>query len=272
MRWIREHKVFSVVAAIVVVLILVIVGSFVSGGGSSVIGGGVQKIINTVEKPFAAFAGGVKDTFNGIFKYKDLQEENEQLKEENKELKESNNNLQMQRSEYEELQDLAKAFDFEPFGDDSDAVAANVIGVDNSMIYRNITVDVGEDKGIKEGDVVVDGNGLVGEVTEVNGNTSKISSILDTDHNISFMVQNKTSVLGVLNGQGKSKLSGYLIDDNANIAEGDTLVTSGMGHYPKGIIIGRVSKVEFNSDTQLRMVEVRPTANFKSMTKVAIFK
>ena len=178
----------------------------------------------------------------------------------------------MQRSEYEELQDLAKAFDFEPFGDDSDAVAANVIGVDNSMIYRNITVDVGEDKGIKEGDVVVDGNGLVGEVTEVNGNTSKISSILDTDHNISFMVQNKTSLLGVLNGQGKSKLSGYLIDDNANIAEGDTLVTSGMGHYPKGIIIGRVSKVEFNSDTQLRMVEVRPTANFKSMTKVAIFK
>lgn len=271
MRWIREHKVFSIVAAIVVVLILIIIGSFVSGGGSSVIGSGVQKIVSTVEKPFAAFAGGVKDTFNGIFKYKDLQEENEQLKKENQELKESNNNLQMQKSEYDELQELAKAFDFEPYGEGSEAVAANVIGVDNSMIYRNITVDAGEDKGIKKGDVVVDGNGLVGEVVDVNGSTAEISSILDTDHNISFMVQGKSSILGVLSGQGKSKLSGYLLDDNANIAEGDTLVTSGMGHYPKGIVIGKVSKVEFNSDTQLRMVEVRPTANFKSMTKVAIF-
>lgn len=272
MRWIREHKVFSIVVAIVIVLIIVIIGSFMSGGGSSFIGGGINKIVTTIEKPFASFAGGVKDTFNGIFRYKSIQEENEKLKEENEKLKESNNNLSLQRSEYEDLQKLAEAFQFEPFGKKSEAVAANIISVDNSMIYKNFTVDVGEDKGIKKGDVVVDGNGLVGEVKEVNGNTAKVSSILDSGHNVSFMVQGKTSILGVLGGEGKNKLTGYLIDKNANIAEGDTLVTSGMGHYPKGIVIGKVTNVEFDSDTQLRMVEVKPTAKFKSMTKVAIFK
>ncbi len=272
MRWIREHKLFSVVVGIVVVLIMIIVGSFASGSNSNFIGDGVRKVVTTIEKPFASFAGGVKNAFNGIFKYKSLQEENESLKEENAKLKESVSNLSLQQSEYNELQKLSKAFDFEPFTDSGEAVAANIIATDNSMVYKTFTVDAGTNKGIEKGDVVVDGNGIVGEVTKVSKNTATVTSILDVNKNISFMVQNKTSVLGVLSGEGKTKLNGYLVDEASNIAEGDTLVTSGMGHYPKGIVIGKVTKVEYDSDKQLRLVQVQPSADFKSMKKVAIFK
>lgn len=272
MRWIREHKLFSTVVGIVIVLVLVIIGSYASGGGSSVIGGGIQKAINVVEKPFASIAGGIKDGFNGIFKYKSLQEENEELKEEIEKLKQSNTNLTLSKEEYEDLQELAKVFDFEPFTGKSDAVVANIISIDNSMAYKEFTVDVGEDKGIAKGNVVVNSNGLVGIVEEVNGNTAKISSILDSNNNISFMVKRNDDILGVLKGEGKDVLPGYVMDEKANVVEGDTLITSGMGKYPKGITIGKVTDVKYDSDTQLKRVEVKPTVKFKSMQKVAIFK
>ncbi len=271
MRWIREHRLFSTVAGIVIVLIMIIVGSYISGG-TNVLGKGVHRFISAVEKPFTYVAGNIQDGFNGIFKYKSLQEENEKLREENEELKQKNINLAISNKDYEELKKLAETFNFEPFNGIKKAVVGNIIFMDNSMVYREFTIDVGTDKGVLEGDIVVDSNGLVGVVKDASKNTAKISSILDINNNISFMVKRDMSVLGVLKGKGKSKLEGYLLDEKANIIEGDTLITSGMGHYPKGIVVGKVSKVEYDSDTQLKRVEVRPTFNLKSMQKVAIFK
>ncbi len=272
MRWIREHKLFSTVVAIVIVLILIIVGSYASGGGSSFISSGFRKAINTIEKPFAYVAGGIKDGFSGIFNRGSLKEQIEELQKENEKLKQSNTNLTLTQEEYSELKSLAKAFEYEPYKGMPAPIVANIIAVDNSMVYREFTISAGSDKGLKKGDPVVDSKGLVGVVNQVNKDTAKISSILDINHSISFMVKKKDSVLGVLKSNGSNKLSGYLIDENANISEGDTLLTSGMGNYPKGITVGKVTEIEYDSDTQLKMVEVKPSANFKSMQKVAVFK
>ena len=97
--------------------------------------------------------------------------------EENEKLKESNNNLILKQSEFDQLKELSEAFDFKPFKGTEKSVAANIIAVDNSMAYSAFTVDAGEDKGIKEGSIVVDGKGLVGEVSKVNKTTSQIKSI-----------------------------------------------------------------------------------------------
>ena len=272
MRWIREHKLFSTVVAIVIVLILIIVDSYISAGGSSIISGGFQKVINTIEKPFASFAGGVKDGFSSIFGQKSLKSENEKLREENERLKRSNTNLTLTQEEYSELKDMADAFEYEPYKGLGNPVVANIIATDSSMSYKSFTIGAGSNKGIKKGDTVCDSKGLVGVVEQVNKDTAKVSSILDVNRNISFMVKSKDSILGVLKSDGSKKLIGYLLDDNANVSEGDTLLTSGMGNYPKGITVGKVTKVEFDSDTQLKMVEIKPTANFKSMQKVAVFK
>ena len=272
MRWFKEHKIFSTVAAIVVILILIIVKSYANMGMTSFVGSGVQKIASFVGKPFVFVADGVGSAVTGIFDYKDLQTENEKLKAENEKLKQRNNNLTMSKNELKELKELAKIFDYEAFEGIDDIVAANIIAVDNSMIYKEFTVDAGTSKGIGAEDIVVNSDGIVGIVKEANKNTAKISSILETNNNISFMLKKNSKVKGVIKGNGSKTLEGYLMNSDANVVEGDVIVTSGVGKYPKGITIGKVSEVEYDSDSQLKRIKVKPGADFTTMQKVAIIK
>ena len=272
MRWLREHKIFSTVVTIILVLIIVIFASFASGGGSNFLGDSFRSVVNVIVKPFTNISNSVDNNVSGIFGYKKLQEENENLKAENDRLRESNNNLALQKAEFEQMKDLADAFNMEPFKGNSEAVAGNVIAVDKSMAYSEFTVDVGRDKGIEIGNIVVDGKGLVGEVSKVNAYTCQIKSILNINKNVSFTVKNNKNVTGVVHGDGNREMAGYFINSKANAVEGNVILTSGMGNFPKGIVIGRIDKIEFDNDTQLKKIKVKPTAKITSLQKVAIFK
>ena len=270
-KWISEHRLFSLLSGIVVVLILVIFFSFISAGGSSAISRGFQSGIAWLERPFSAFSQGVKKNVGGIFRYKKLQAENEKLQAKVDKLEEENKDLQLKENELEELEDLSKAFDYDPFEDAGKAVVGRVIEVDNSSPYVVFTVDVGTEKHIKKNDIVVNGSGLVGRVQEAGKGYSKIVSVLSTKNSISFKAQRKTSITGLLKGDGKGNLTGYVMDDDMAVLKGDKLVTSGIGIYPEGIRIGTVTKIDYDQDRQLKTVTVSPTVDFDALQKVAIF-
>jgi rod shape-determining protein MreC len=271
MNWFRRHKIFTATAGVVLILCLFVVASFAMGGGSTAIGRGLQTIVTAVEKPFAYAAGGIKNTFEGIFQYRSVLEENEALKKENKALKQENLELALTQEELAQLEDLSDAFDFTPFAGRGDAVAGNIITLDNSNLYQTFVIDAGSDKGIKVNNIVVDGSGLVGRVREVGPDWAKVVSVLDENNKISFKVLRKGTIQGVLHGNGDGKLEGYLLDSDSKIVVGDILVTSGVGLYPQGIRIGKVSKVTFDKDLQLKVITVAPTVKFLSLQKVAVF-
>ena len=271
MNWFRRHKIFTATAGIVLVLCLFVLGSFMMGGGSTILGKGFQSVITTIEKPFAYAAGGIKNTFTGIFQYKKVLEENEALKQENQDLKQENLELSLSREELTQLENLSDAFDFTPFAGNGEAVAGKIITLDNSNLFKTFVIDVGTDKGLKVNNIVVDGSGLVGRIREVGKDWAKVVSILDENNNISFKVLRKGTIQGVLHGDGAGKLQGYLFDADAKIVEGDVLVTSGVGLYPQGIRIGKVASVTFDKDMQLKVVTVAPTVKFTSLQKVAVF-
>ncbi|MEG0919452.1 MAG: rod shape-determining protein MreC [Anaerovoracaceae bacterium] len=260
------------VVVIIIVLLTVVVVSYLSAGGASIVGNGLEKALITIQKPFSGATSGAKNASKGIFKYRSLQEENEKLKDKVFELEQQNIDLQIKKDEAEELKSLSEAFDFEPFKGGRSAVAGNIIAVNNSNIYDSFTIDCGTEKGIKKGDIVVDNKGLVGKITKTGKGYSKVTSILDYSSKLSFSVLRDSKIKGVINGNDKEKISGYLINEKYSIVKGDVLITSGVGSYPKGIKIGKVSKVDFDSDTQLKKITVSPTVHFDSMQKVAVFK
>lgn len=271
MNWFRRHKIFTATAGIVLILCLFVVGSFMMGGGSTILGKGFQTVITAVQKPFATVTGGIKNTFVGIFQYNTVLKENEALQQENEDLKQQNLELALTREELAQLKDLSGAFDFTPFAGSGKAVAGKIITLDNSNMFQTFVIDAGSDKGIKINNIVVDGSGLVGRVREVGKSWSKVVSVLDENNNISFKVLRKGSIQGVLHGNGTGKLEGYLLDGEAKIVAGDVLVTSGVGLYPQGIRIGKVTKVSFDKDLQLKVITVAPTVKFTSLQKVAVF-
>ena len=272
MRWIGRHKLITAVICIIIVLLTVVVVSYLSAGGASIVGNGVEKALITIQQPFSKATSGAKDASKGIFKYKSLQEENEKLQDKIFELEQDNIDLQLKKDEADELKKLSEVFDFEPFQGKSSAVAGNIIAVNNANVYDSFTIDCGSEKGLKKDSVVVDNNGLVGKVTKVGKGYSKVTSILDYSSKLSFSVLRDPKIKGVINGSDSNKISGYLINEKYSIVKGDILVTTGVGSYPKGIKIGKVSKVDFDSDTQLKKITVNPTVHFDSMQKVAVFK
>ena len=144
--------------------------------------------------------------------------------------------------------------------------------MDNANPYVVFTVDAGTDKGVRENSIVVDGNGLVGKVTETGKDWAKVVSILSQNNNVSFRVTRKQSITGVIEANGKGKLEGFVMNEKAKIVKGDTLITSGIGLYPEGIKIGKVKKVDYDENKQLKVVSVEPTVQFDALQKVAIFK
>ena len=77
-------------------------------------------------------------------------------------------------------------------------------------------------------------------------------------------------LIGVVEGSSDGTLSGFMLDSNAKVEEGDRLVTSGMGLFPAGIEIGRITKVRYDSDEQLQKVDIKSSVDFKSLQKVAV--
>lgn len=271
MNWFRRHKIFTATAGIVLILCLFVLGSFLQGGGSTIFGKGLQTVITAVEKPFSSVTSGIKNTFVGIFKYQEVLKENESLQKENDELKQQNLELALTREELAQLEELSGAFDFTPYVGNRQAVAGQIITLDNSNLFQTFVIDAGSDKGIKLNSIVVDGNGLVGRIREVGKTWSKVVSIIDENNNISFEVLRNGSIQGVLRGNGAGKLEGYLLDSEAKVVAGDILVTSGVGLYPQGIRIGKVSAVAFDKDLQLKVITVVPTVKFTNLQKVAVF-
>ena len=61
------------------------------------------------------------------------------------------------------------------------------------------------------------------------------------------------------------------MNQNMSILKGDKLITSGIGIYPQGILIGTVKTIDYDEDRQLKVVTVEPTVNFSALQKVAIY-
>ena len=55
-----------------------------------------------------------------------------------------------------------------------------------------------------------------------------------------------------------------------NILPGDILMTSGLGLYPKGIMIGEVQNVLDEQSSLIRYIRVRPYVDFKTSDKVLV--
>ena len=95
-------------------------------------------------------------------------------------------------------------------------------------------------------------------------------SIIDDGTKVSFMAARDRKLLGVVEGNQQGKINGYMLKGNATVAEGDIVITSGMGTYPAGLEIGTIQTITYNSDTLLKEITVEPAVDFRSLKKVSV--
>ena len=161
-------------------------------------------------------------------------------------------------------------------------ISASVVSKNDGNWYTSFVIGAGSDAGVKKDSLVMNGSGLVGIVYEVSKNYSKAISILDTKSSVSFKLLKNSDYKGVItqdtdiSGKEKYKengyLQGYMFDSSYDVLPGDTLVTSGLGLYPEGILIGKVDKVIDDKNKSLKYVVIKPYADFKNIDDVIVIE
>lgn len=116
-----------------------------------------------------------------------------------------------------------------------------------SIKYRNnrFTIDKGTSDGIRAGMGVLSENGIIGVVHKVNSRFASIMPIINTQLQVSAKVKTK-NFFGDLVWQPYDERKMHLrhIPKHANVAVGDTIVTSGFSTvFPADIPIGTIEKI-----------------------------
>ncbi len=170
-----------------------------------------------------------------------LQEENKKLLQENIELKVQISTLQTLKKNLSELEKLEKLH----LSSSAEKVAtAEVILVTNESPFSNrLRISKGSNDGVEAGQAVVDGNGLLGQVTVVSSHFSEVSLLTQNKQIIPVMIE-RTGDRALLYGTGDQVDLRYLSSE-MELKVGDRLVTSGIdGIYLPGIPVAQITQAQ----------------------------
>ena len=154
-------------------------------------------------------------------------------------------------------------------------VTATVVAKSPNIWYSTVTIDKGEAAGVHVNDPVINGEGLIGKVTQTASDGAQVSLITDSSVGVSARI-GSTKATGIVQpkvGDPNALLLQYL-PANTNANRGEYVVTSGTvsspddSLYPPNIPIGQVTSV--NEESAYRSVNVHPLADLHNLDVVQV--
>ncbi len=203
---------------------------------------------------------------------KELLSENERLKAEVEEL--TAENIKYQQDRYE-LTNLRTLYELDSQYDDFDKLGARIIAKDSGNWFHSFVINKGYRDGVEIDMNVISGSGLVGRISDVGPNWSKVLSIIDDSSNTSGMVLSTSDNL-IVSGDLKLYEEGVipfekLVDSADRVVEGDKIVTSDISDkYLPGILVGYISSINRDSNNLTKSGLITPAVDFEHLEEVLI--
>lgn len=149
-------------------------------------------------------------------------------------------------------------------------VPASVVAYEPTNFVGGCMIDRGAKDGVFPAMVVMTADGVVGRVLAVSGGTSRVAFLSDPNCRVSVLVE-RSRVMGIVAGTGGRECEMLYVSADEDVQEGDRLLTSGQGGvYPKGLLVGRVSKVERSSSSIMLLIRVEPFVKFSRLEEVLL--
>jgi rod shape-determining protein MreC len=142
---------------------------------------------------------------------------------------------------------------------------AELLSVDLDPYRHQVLIDKGSASGVFVGQPVLDAKAVMGQVVWVGPTTSNVLLITDAAHGLPVRV-NRNGLRAVARGTGLiNQLDLTYVPHDADLEEGDLLVTSGLGgRFPAGYPVARVSEVKRESGQPFARVTATPMAHLDS--------
>jgi rod shape-determining protein MreC len=154
----------------------------------------------------------------------------------------------------------------------SQTTAAQVIGGSGSEQSRLIYIDKGYNDGIRPDMAVITGDGVVGKVLRADPANRHVAQVLLIDDQSSGVgaILEKTRLQGILRGRPTGEVMLEKVMSDETVPAGEQVLTSGGdGIFPKGLLVGRVTKVAPGGDLFLN-IRVRPAADLSRLEEVLV--
>lgn len=267
MSKIKKRTIILSAAAIAAALILAIAVKF----GGNPVSNAVNTVISPVQVLAVKVCRPIKEFFSFVSEMKNLKDENEILKSELATLKKENRNKEEYKKENTRLKKLLNLTDNLT---GCETVPAKIVSFEPGNWFYSLVINKGSRDGIKISDTVISDGGLVGKISEVGLNWSRVSTILDSQNSVGIKLT-RTGDVGIAEGDAellKSKLFKLdYISKNTSLISGDLLETSGLGGiYPPGLSVGTIEDVELDGTGELVKGTVRPSVDFDKLYEVVV--
>ncbi len=243
------------------------------GSGVSLLQRGLLGVLTPLQRLVGGTAFTLSELWRGWAFHRETYAENRALRERVRTLETELQQRSHRAQEAARLRELLGLQQAVPL----DTVAAQVVGRDGVPWFRSLTLDKGEQDGVRLDAAVISATGVVGRVFAVGPHAARVQVLLDRDSGAAALVE-RSRVSGVVSGQvwaseqGTEDLALKYVSERADVVVGDVVVTSGLDRiFPKGLVIGRVRFV--GEVTGLfREVRVEPSARFDRLEEVLVLK
>ena len=126
---------------------------------------------------------------------------------------------------------------------------------------RKLVIDRGSRDGMRSGGPVLDEAGVVGQVTRVFPFTSEVTLLTDKEQSLPVQIVRNGLRAIAFGGQEPATLELRFLPANADVQNGDSVVTSGLdGIYPAGLPVATVLHVDRDVKDQFARVVLKPVA------------
>lgn len=217
----------------------------------------------------------LKNGFNFQTELLSTYQENQRLKKKVDQLEQNQTKIAILTRENKELK---KELQLNATLSDYSQITAAVLSRSPANWQDVLIINRGSVNGIKKNMPVMSGSGVIGRIMEVNHLNSKVE-LISSNSKIAnhFAAQITTKKGEVINGviTGYSEAENALVFGNVStdteIHVGDAVVTSGLGGVvPKGLLIGKVNKIEKKDYGLSTMIYVKSATNINDFSVVTV--
>ena len=207
-----------------------------------------------------------------LVEIKRLLNENQELKDQIAVLTEENTLLQQDKYELNKLRQLMQ---LDKQYDEYNKVGARIIARDSGNWYTTFIIDKGSNDGLALDMNVIAGGGLVGRITDLGANWSKVTAIISDNSNVSGMTlatENNLIVSGNLQLMSGGVIEfKQLVDSQDLVKEGDKIVTSDISDkYLPGILIGYIKTINIDNNNLTKSGYLTPAVDFEHLSEVLV--
>lgn len=138
---------------------------------------------------------------------------------------------------------------------------AELLQVDLDPFSHKVLINRGFLDDVNRGQAVIDGDGVMGQVEEVHLHFSTVRLISDPNHALPVQI-NRTGLRTIAFGSGETgNLSLTSVPREADVRDGDLIVTSGLGdRFPGGYPVARVTVIDREEGKTFAQIEASPLA------------